>query len=74
MCHIRYAVDVCQIEKPDGHALINEYERALTQLSFLIRSIERKIEERGKSKTPVQLKELPAEYLPFTKPAIDHEP
>jgi hypothetical protein len=63
MTHLRYGIDVGQWEKPAGHDMLARYEEATKQLAHLITSIERKIQERGKSKpSPFQIKESAGEY------------
>jgi len=47
--HLKYSVDVEQKTASSGNALLTRYEEALRQLGNLIKSIEKKIRERGKS-------------------------
>jgi four helix bundle protein len=48
--HLQYAIRVNQLSEQIGSALVTKYYGALKQLANLISSIERKINERGKSK------------------------
>ena len=48
--HLKYAVDVDQMPPVVVNELLPRYEDALRQLGALIKSIERKIKERGKAK------------------------
>ena len=50
LTHVRYAISVKQLPEKTAITIMARYREALKQLSNLIRSIERKINERGKSK------------------------
>jgi four helix bundle protein len=50
MTHIKYAADVKMLEASCVTPLLEEYEGALTGLSSLIASIERKVRAHGKAK------------------------
>jgi len=50
LTHVRYAISVKQLTEKTGVTIMARYREALKQLSNLIRSIERKINQRGKSK------------------------
>jgi four helix bundle protein len=50
MGHIRYGLAVHQIKEADASGILARYEEAAKQLANLITSIERKIEQHGKSK------------------------
>ena len=50
MTHLRYAMKVGQLSDTIGAQMLGGYTEAVKQLAKLIASIERKIQERGKSK------------------------
>jgi hypothetical protein len=53
MTHIRYASDVKLLQKSVTESICLRYDDALQQLANLIKSIERKIELKGKSRAAV---------------------
>lgn len=55
MTHLHYAVGVKQLSPEQGHVFLEKYDRALSQLTNLIGSIERKIRHHGKAKGAKQL-------------------
>lgn len=63
MAHVQYALDVGQMSELQADQLFTAYRDALIQLAHILRSIERKLELRGKSKgKPLMLKEELQEY------------
>jgi four helix bundle protein len=80
MTHLHYAIDAHQVKETEGKDILARYEEATQQLARLITSIERKIQERGKSKpSPFQVQESAGEYdielhEPSTIEPSDHEP
>ena len=63
MAHVQYALDVGQMTELQANQLFTTYQDALIQLAHILRSIERKLELRGKSKErPLILKEEHEEY------------
>ena len=63
MGHIRYAVATKQLTQTAAEGILHRYEEGCLQLTNLIGSIERKIGERGKSKSyPSTIRESPCEY------------
>lgn len=55
MTHLNYAVGVKQLGPEKGRVLLEKYDLALSQLTNLIGSIERKIRHHGKAKAVRQL-------------------
>lgn len=50
MTHLHYAMGIKQLSPGNARALLEQYDQALSQLTNLIGSIERKMRHRGKAK------------------------
>ena len=51
MTHLRYALEIGRLDEDSTAVMLDRYRSALKQLAGLIASIERKIRDRGKSKS-----------------------
>jgi four helix bundle protein len=72
MAHLHYAVGVQQLKESVITPLLDQYEEATIQLGNLMTSIERKIQEYGKSKSSsFQIRESAGEYdIDLYEPSI----
>ncbi|MGA2602937.1 MAG: four helix bundle protein [Verrucomicrobiia bacterium] len=71
MTHLSYAQSTNQLPEDIALKLHGRYEQALMQLANLTASIERKIRDRGKTKSGPLLKESKAGYVTGSDDATD---